>query len=155
MSKFYSTKTYGNDRGLSCAFRQWRATHSHCSLIHGYSLGFKLVFECESLDERNWVMDFGGLKKFKNWLEDMFDHKLVIAKDDPKLEELKKLEEQGLAEIRIVNSVGAERFAEMAWHKMAEILIQQVEDNSSLNPTVKVKSVECFEHGANSAIFEM
>ncbi len=155
MSKFYSTKTYGNDRGLSCAFRQWRATHSHCSLIHGYSLGFKLVFECESLDERNWVMDFGGLKKFKNWLEDMFDHKLVIAKDDPKLEELKKLEEQGLAEIRIVNSVGAERFAEMAWHKMTEILIQQVEDNSSLNPTVKVKSVECFEHGANSAIFEM
>ena len=155
MSKFYSTKTYGNDRGLSCAFRQWRATHSHCSLIHGYSLGFKLVFECESLDERNWVMDFGGLKKLKNWLEDMFDHKLVIAKDDPKLEELKKLEEQGLAEIRIVNSVGAERFAEMAWHKMTEILIQQVEDNSSLNPTVKVKSVECFEHGANSAIFEM
>ena len=67
----------------------------------------------------------------------------------------KKLEEQGLAEIRIVNSVGAERFAEMAWHKMTEILIQQVEDNSSLNPTVKVKSVECFEHGANSAIFEM
>jgi hypothetical protein len=27
MAKFYSTKTYGNDRGLSCCFRQWRATH--------------------------------------------------------------------------------------------------------------------------------
>ena len=31
--------------------------------VHGYSLGFKLVFECDSLDERNWVMDFGGLKE--------------------------------------------------------------------------------------------
>ena len=76
MGKFYSTKTYNNDRGLSCAFRQWRAEHSHCKLIHGYSLGFKVIFECDELDERNWVMDFGGLKKFKNWLEDMFDHTL-------------------------------------------------------------------------------
>ena len=82
MGKFYSTKTYNNDRGLSCAFRQWRAEHSHCKLIHGYSLGFKVIFECDKLDERNWVMDFGGLKKFKNWLEDMFDHTLVIAEDD-------------------------------------------------------------------------
>ena len=46
MAKFYSTKTYGNDKGLSCCFRQWGATHSHCSLLHGYSIGIKIVFEC-------------------------------------------------------------------------------------------------------------
>ena len=86
MGKFYSTKTYNNDRGLSCAFRQWRAEHNHCKLIHGYSLGFKVILECDSPDERNWVMDFGGLKKFKNWLEEMFDHTLVVAEDDPKEE---------------------------------------------------------------------
>ena len=91
MGKFYSTKTYNNDRGLSCAFRQWRAEHSHCKLIHGYSLGFKVIFECDELDERNWVMDFGGLKKFKNWLEDMFDHTLVIAEDDPQRGALEEL----------------------------------------------------------------
>ena len=55
MGKFYSTKTYGNDRGLSCVFRQWRSNHSHCSLLHGYSIGVKVIFECETLDERNWV----------------------------------------------------------------------------------------------------
>ena len=48
MAKFYSTKTYGNDKGLSCCFRQWGATHSHCSLLHGYSIGIKIVFECEA-----------------------------------------------------------------------------------------------------------
>jgi 6-pyruvoyltetrahydropterin/6-carboxytetrahydropterin synthase len=87
MGKFYSTKTYGNDRGLSCCFRQWRSTHSHCSLLHGYSIGVKIIFECESLDERNWVMDFGGLKEFKQWLEHMFDHTLLVAEDDPELEQ--------------------------------------------------------------------
>ncbi len=152
---FYSTKTYGNDRGLSCCFRQWRSTHSHCSLLHGYSLGFKLIFECDELDERNWVMDFGGLKEFKNWLEDTFDHTLVIAKDDPKREYLMTLGPQtGLAKCKVVDAVGAERFAEMAFNKMQSILDEAVTTGKSLNPTVRVLSVECFEHGANSAIYQ-
>ena len=93
MSKYYSTKTYGTDRGLSCCFRQWRATHSHCSTLHGYSIGIKLVFESETLDDRNWVFDFGGLKQFKEWSENMFDHTLVIAADDPHLDFFIKMAE--------------------------------------------------------------
>ena len=92
MSKRYlSTKTYGTDRGLSCCFRQWKATHSHCSTLHGYSIGIKLTFQSETLDDRNWVMDFGGLKQFKEWADHMFDHTLIIAKDDPHLETFKQL----------------------------------------------------------------
>jgi hypothetical protein len=71
MAKYISTKTYGNEQGLSCCFRQWRSTHSHCSLLHGYSIGVRAKFESETLDDRNWVMDFGGLKAFKAWLEYM------------------------------------------------------------------------------------
>ena len=113
MSKFYSTKTYGNDRGLSCAFRQWRATHSHCSLIHGYSLGFKLVFECESLDERNWVMDFGAFKSngIKEHLSYIFDHTTIVAADDPELDQFKHLEALGLIQLRVLDHVGCEKFA--------------------------------------------
>lgn len=151
--KHYSTKTYGTDRGLSCCFRQWRSTHSHCSLLHGYSIGVKVIFECDALDERNWVMDFGGLKDFKKWLEYMFDHTLVIAEDDPELEELKRLGELGLADVRVVKAVGCERFSELAFNKMQEILDQSRKDGTLLNPTVNVKSVEVFEHGANSAIY--
>ena len=153
MSKFYSTKTYGNDRGLSCAFRQWRSTHSHCSLIHGYSIGIKLIFECDELDDRNWVMDFGGLKEFKQWTEYMFDHTLCVAKDDPEIHFLKALPEK-LADVRVVDGVGCERFAEMCYNKMSEILSKQIADGTALNKTVRVKSAEVFEHGANSAIYE-
>ena len=163
MPKYYSTKTYGNDRGLSCCFRQWRSTHSHCSLLHGYSIGVRVVFECETLDERNWVMDFGGLRKFKKWLEYMFDHTLLIAEDDPHLDKFKELAAIGvlntpaysaLCDLRIVPAVGCERFSEMAYKELTKILDEDRKNGNLLNKTVRVKSVEVFEHGANSAIYE-
>ena len=164
MAKFYSTKTYGNDRGLSCCFRQWRATHSHCSLLHGYSIGIKLIFESDTLDSRNWVMDFGGLKLFKEWAEHMFDHTLVIADDDPEralFETLNSVEggynNQGVVDLRIVEGVGCEMFAKICYDKMAELLEEMKQNKHSrypVNGNVKLVSAEVFEHEANSAIYE-
>jgi 6-pyruvoyltetrahydropterin/6-carboxytetrahydropterin synthase len=171
MGKFYSTKTYGTDRGLSCCFRQWRAKHSHCSTLHGYSIGVKVIFECESLDERNWVMDFGGLKDFKNWLDYMFDHTLLIAEDDPHISTFRELsnivdmtaldlessvayKRGAVCDLRIVPGVGCERFAEMAYQELSRILHIKLFDGKLLNHTVRVKSVEVFEHAGNSAIYE-
>lgn len=163
---FYSTKTYGNDRGLSCCFRQWRSTHSHCSTLHGYALGIKLIFKAPELDELNWGMDFGNMKAFKAWAEYMFDHTHVVASDDPMLALFKQVEAAGGSTIRVVNAVGCERFAEMAYRKMAEILedfknghsvnIAGVSYSSRypVNPSVTVHSVEVFEHAGNSAIYE-
>jgi len=159
MAKFYSTKTYGNDRGLSCCFRQWRSTHSHCSLLHGYSIGIKLIFECDTLDDKNWCMDFGGLKGFKEWADHMFDHTLVVAQDDPQLEMFKQMaslglqDQSGVCDLRIVPAVGCEMFAKLAFDKMAELL-SAGNMTYPINPTVRIKSVEVFEHGANSAIYE-
>ena len=174
MAKYFSTKTYGNDRGLSCCFRQWRSSHSHCSLLHGYSIGIKLVFESEILDDRNWVMDFGGLKAFKEWSEWMFDHTTIIATDDPHLEKFLKLSELGLndkggvLDLRLVPAVGCEKFAEMVYLKMNQIL-QTFKRGETWNcpdtgrsysaryPVgvgVKLCSAEVFEHAGNSAIYE-
>ena len=175
MAKYISTKTYGNDRGLSCCFRQWRSTHSHCSLLHGYSIGIKLIFESETLDDRNWVMDFGGLKASKEWSEYMFDHTLVIASDDPhramfeKMAELGLQDQGGVCDVRIVEGVGCEKFAELAYNTMKEILETFQSGKTWVLNTpepkvfgcrypvgqgVKLRSVEVFEHEANSAIYE-
>lgn len=155
--KFYSTKTYNNDRGLSCCFRQWRSTHSHCRFLHGYSIGVKLVFSCESLDERNWVYDFGGLRKFKEWLDYMFDHTILVAEDDPNIEEFKRMAQyegdDKMVDLRIVPAVGCERFAQMAYDEMYKLIQESKKDGSILNSTVHIDSVEVFEHGANSAIY--
>lgn len=164
MEKYYSTKTYGNDRGLSCCFRQWRASHSHCSTLHGYSIGIRLVFESETLDSRNWCMDFGGLKEFKAWADDTFDHTLLISEDDPHLEIFKQLDaikggynDSGVCNLRIVPGVGCELFAKMAYEKMSEILHSMQTEGTGryqVNPNVRLKSAEVFEHAGNSAIYE-
>ena len=148
MSKYFSTKHYGHNIGLSAVFRQPNAMHSHCHLLHGYSLAFTFTFGCESLDERNWAVDFGGLKPLKAWLEDSFDHKTCVDVNDPHKQEFYNLQEKGLAEIRVFEGVGAEKFAEHAFN-FADKLIREATDNRCY--CVKV---ECAEHGANSAIYE-
>ena len=145
--RFLSGKTYTHSTGHSCAFRQWRAD-SHCNLIHGYALQFELQFGSIALDDKNWVVDFGGLKPLKKWLEDSFDHKTVVDKNDPHMEEFKRLEEKGLAQLTIFDGVGAEKFAEHAF-KFADNLIREATDNRCY-----VVKCECAEHGANSAIYE-
>lgn len=180
MARNYSTKTYGNDRGYSCCFRQWKATHSHCSLMHGYSLGFRFTFEAEQLDERNWVQDFGGLKEIKAWLDTQFDHTTVIAEDDPMLDRFKTMAgwsnnpeldgkpdevqqhphpNQGVIDLRIVPAVGCEAFAQMVYDYVSNWLNQDPTNRYTTllgdeYPRVKLISCEVFEHSGNSAIYE-
>ena len=143
----FSTKTYGHNIGLSAVFRQPHADHSHCRFLHGYSLGFKFTFGCDELDHRNWAVDFGGLKPLKKWLEDTFDHKTVIDGEDPFLYKFAELENMGLAEITVLDGVGAEKFAEHAFN-FADTLIREATDNRCY-----CVEAECSEHGANSAIY--
>jgi 6-pyruvoyltetrahydropterin/6-carboxytetrahydropterin synthase len=115
-------------------------------------------------------MDFGGLKEFKAWADHMFDHTLVVAEDDPMLDFFKHMNEivdiestdhlsqlpyerGALCDLRIVPGVGCEMFAKMAYDKMAELLASG-DMRYPINPTVRIKSVEVFEHGANSATYE-
>ncbi len=146
---YLSTKTYGHEVGLSAVFRQWRAD-SHCNQLHGYALSFRFEFEAVNLDARNWVIDFGNLGSLKAKLQDMFDHKLVVAKDDPKLAEIMRLKDEGIADVIVVDAVGCEKFAEMAY-QMAVYVLEELGESQR----VWVTSVECKEHGANSAIYNL
>ena len=145
--KFESGKTYSHSTGHSCAFRQWRAD-SHCNLIHGYALQFELTFGSKKLDERNWVVDFGGLKELKQWLKNNFDHKITVAKDDEQIDRILKLQDEGLAEVVVMNGVGCEKFAEHAFHFANDLVSKQT------NGRCFCVSCEVREHGANSAIYE-
>ena len=146
--RYQSTKTFGHDLGISCAFRQWRAIHSHCSKIHGYALSVTMVFEANTLDDHNWVMDFGGFKQIKQEIMDTFDHKLVVAEDDPMLPGFKRMHQLGVADVVILPKVGCEAFAQFISQAMVEPMIKK-----EFSDRVKLVSVEVREHGANSAVF--
>lgn len=144
-----SIKTYGPERGLTCAYRQWSAA-SHCQLLHGYSLGFRITFAAEQLDERGWVVDFGkgGFDPIRAWLHDTFDHTLLVAADDPQGDLLTALEAEGLARVRKVPGTSCERLAQLVLEQ-ADALIREATSGRCW-----VQSVECVEHGANSAVYD-
>ena len=144
---YQSTKTYGHDLGFSTCFRQWRAASS-CRLLHGYALSFHFTFAADELDHQNFVVDFGGLKSLKAILEENFDHTLLIAEDDPKIDILKNLDKEGLAKVIVVEATGCERTAQYVY----EVAEQWLKD-AGFNPRVRLVSVEVSEHGANSALY--
>ena len=122
MAKWISTKTYRQIGPV--AYRQWRAD-SHCRFVHGYALSFHFEFECDTLDARNWAMDFGGLKPLKDKLEEWFDHTLLVAEDDPQREELLRLGKLGLAKITEVERTGCEGLADFLYEYINTIFLPQ------------------------------
>lgn len=132
----------------SCAFRQWRAEHSHCKYLHGYQLKAKLWFGCDTLDDKNWCVDFGGLKDLKSQLRYMFDHTTTVALDDPELETFKELDSKGLVQLRILeDGVGIEKVAEYVFKAACSF----VKEHSG--GRCWVDRVEVFEHEDNSATY--
>ena len=138
-----------------CCFRQWRATKTHCRFLHGYAVSFKVTFEGE-LDHRNWVWDFGGMKRAKNlidgmqpktWMDYMFDHTVIITEDDPQRETFKEMNREGIIQLRRVEASGAEKFAELVFNKLNDFV--KIETDKR----VRVVEVEFRENGKNAAIY--
>jgi 6-pyruvoyltetrahydropterin/6-carboxytetrahydropterin synthase len=152
MGKFQSSKVFD---GFSTVFRQWKATTTHCRFVHGYGISFKVYFEGD-LDERNWVWDFGGMKRAKTqidgkspkeWMDYMFDHTLVVAEDDPELLAFQQMDKAGVAQVRVIPATGAEKFAEYIYNKLNKFVDTETEGR------VRVTKVKFMEHGKNAACY--
>ena len=140
---FRSTKTF---RNLPCAHRRWKH-EGHCAHVHGYSREFHLVFRCRQRDSNGFVMDFGALKPVKAFLEQHFDHTLLLDEDDPLLARFRELESEGACRLVILPDVGMEGSAEFVFRWVSNWLLEQ------LGSRVELESVECRENDKNSAIY--
>jgi 6-pyruvoyltetrahydropterin/6-carboxytetrahydropterin synthase len=152
MKKFKSTKLFD---GYSACFRQWRAEDTHCKFLHGYAVSFRVWFEGD-LDHRNWVFDFGGMKRAKTQIAGMspkdyfawlLDHTTIVSVDDPYLKTFEQMHEDGIIQLRILANVGCEKFAEHLYNVINIFLLQETEGR------VKATKVEVYEHERNSASY--
>ena len=153
MAKFQSTKLFD---GFSTVFRQWKAEGTHCRFLHGYGVSFRVWFEGD-LDERNWVWDFGGMKRAegnidgmnpKAWMDYMFDHTTIVATDDPGISGFRTMNELGIIQLRELEAVGAEQFAKYIFEKLNTFVREETSGR------VSVVRVEFMEHSKNTAIYE-
>ena len=152
MGKFQSSKVFD---GFSTVFRQWKAKETHCRFLHGYGISFKVYFEGD-LDDRNWVWDFGGMKRAKTridglqpkkWMDYMFDHTVIIAEDDPELQAFIQMGKAGVAQVRVIPATGAEKFAEYIYRNINEFVKTETDNR------VRVTKVKFMEHGKNAAYY--
>ena len=157
MPQYISTKLFDN---YSVAIRQWKAQHSHCELLHGYSFKFKVWFASnepdidKQLNDMNWIVDFGGFKTqpvgngLKDWMNHMWDHTLLIQKDDPYADVFVQLEQMKICKLHLLDKMGAESCAKLVFDKFNEVL------SKTDAGRCKCIKVECFETERNSAIYE-
>lgn len=110
----------------------------HCALIHGHNWVFELEFACDRLDENQFVVDFGELKFIRAFLEENFDHTLLLNQDDPCLPVLREkllrpdvpagtLDDNGIpftafAKIVAVPNCGAEGLAKWIFQQLNPML---------------------------------
>jgi len=152
MGKFQSSKVFD---GFYTVFRQWKAETTHCSKLHGYGISFKVYFEGD-LDDRNWVWDFGGMKRAKTLIDGkspkeyfdfMFDHTLIVAEDDPYAKAFAQMHDAGVAQVRFIPATGAEKFAEFIFNKVNPFVLEETDGR------VRVTKVKFMEHGKNAAYY--
>ncbi len=137
-----STKHYTD---LPCAHR----THSHpghCRFVHGYSRSFTFVFEAEELDGHGFVVDFSSLKPLKAWLEEVFDHTLLIAAADPELAFFQDMDARGLCQLRVLPQVSMEGTARYVYDFVSALVREQTQGRAW------VASIEVRENMKNSAL---
>lgn len=141
---FKSTKRF---TGFPCTHRQWRA-ESHCRFVHGYSREFYFEFAASELTKEGWVVDFGGLKELKKWLEHVFDHTFLVAQDDPELATFQDLDKRGAIMLRVLPNPGMEGTAYYVYQEASRIL------EKLYGKRAWITKVVVSENEKNSAIYE-
>lgn len=128
----------------------------HCAHIHGHNWKFTFYFSCSQLDSTGFVIDFGELGFIKEFLDECFDHTLVLNASDPMLEHL--LSELGdarfdscspsgimLAKILAVDNCSCEGIAAFLLDKLGPQVAARTRDR------VWIHSINVSENAKNSA----
>lgn len=151
---YHSTKKFGP---ISTGHRNWHAAcnssrdSEKCSYIHGYGRYIQFTFSGQ-LDEKGWVYDFGGTKFIKEFLEKNWDHKTLIASDDPELDTLKELHNKKIIDLNILDvskgwTPAIEGSCKFVFDKIQPEITKKTEGR------IKISKIEIWEHENNSAIF--
>lgn len=137
------TKEY---RDLPAAHRQPQHD-GHCRLIHGHNWGFDITFACNKLDACGFVVDVGKLTPVKSFLQDKFDHTLLLAEGD-------ELTDDGFlsqyCNTVVLPGVGMEDLAKYVFKEINKML------RTITGPKTRglcVISVTCWEDSKNRATY--
>ncbi len=109
-----------------------------CRHLHGHSARAEITLQSMTLDQQAMVMDFSELKQIVGkYINQQFDHNLLLHKDDPLCQILEK---QG------------ERFLSLAEHPTAEYLAKMIYEYSK-QQGLPVQKVVLWETASANATY--
>jgi 6-pyruvoyltetrahydropterin/6-carboxytetrahydropterin synthase len=96
-----------------------------CRFLHGHNAKVTIKVAAEYLDQSGMVMDFSDLKTVvKGFLDEEFDHQMLLHKDDPAVEILQSVGEH----VRLLDvHPTAESLAKLIFDHMASKNIKPLE----------------------------
>ena len=89
----------------------------------------------------------GGLKKSSPGWKKSFDHTFLASEDDPALETFRKLDKEGVIQLRVLPNAGMEGTAKFVYDNVSKII------EKTTNGRVRIIKVEVRENEKNSAYY--
>ena len=90
-----------------------------CKNLHGHNAKVEIVLASQTLDAKGMVFDFGDVqKKLKGWIDQNWDHRMILSENDPLLPALRKTDPTVTA---IAANPTAENLAKMLFEKAKEL----------------------------------
>jgi 6-pyruvoyltetrahydropterin/6-carboxytetrahydropterin synthase len=111
-------------------------------------MNIKLVFESFDLNELGGIVDRSIFDDMKALIKNEFDGKTCIAGDDPEIEIFNQLHEKHIIDLKVMEMVSQEKFAEAIHTILTGFLTEK-----DLTSTVILRTVEVREHQGDSAIY--
>ena len=134
-------------RDIPLSHRQPNHT-GRCSRLHGHSWSITLTFASEQLDKNGFVIDFGDLHFIEDWIDQHLDHATAVWENDPKLNELKALEADGLIKLVLVPSASCEGIAQFLYHTFQPMVAEKTKGRAH------ILSIYLEEDTKNSATYQ-
>jgi len=128
------------------AHRQFRHD-GRCAFIHGHNWAIEVEFACTKLDERGFVVDFGGLGFLKKWIDENLDHACLFAEADPERVALLKNHPK-LFKPLVIDSVSTEGIAKFLFETFEPMVRRELGDRAW------VQQIILHEDTKNSARYE-
>jgi 6-pyruvoyltetrahydropterin/6-carboxytetrahydropterin synthase len=116
-----------------------------CANIHGHQYKILLTLSTTDLDSRKISVDFGLIKRyFQNWLDEKWDHKVILHIEDPLNDYLESLvKTTRLFGIELPYAMPCNPTAEGMAEYLATIIFPQIISENKI--PAKIKNVRVFE----------
>lgn len=118
-----------------------------CANLHGHSYNVFIEIAANNLDEFDMVVDFGGLKPIKVWIDENLDHKTVLQKKD-NLISLLRFESGHDSVFTMVQNPTAEAIARVLFKVTEDVLDELFLAPDEIAPQVVSVTVQETETGS-------